>query len=442
MAARKQASHIDMNNLLVKNLGAPVDPNDAARKAYVDAQYTAGLARGNHTGTQTAATISDFTAEVRKNKVTDLAAPTSALSMNNQKVTGLAAPTTATDASTKQYADDGDTAARARGNHTGTQTASTISDFATEVRKNTLNQMAAPTAAVPMAGQKITGLAAGTATGDAVRWDELQSTSTADRSRANHTGTQAASTISDFVATVRAVRLDQMAAPAAPVPMGGQKITGLAAPTAGTDAANKDYVDGAVTASASGLVLKGSVAAATQDGINISAPGASIDGTPMVAGEKFIRNSLITPANNGVWIWNGAAVAATRDPLVDTAAELVPGSFWIVLRGAVNADKLAVFTNDTPPTVGTSGLYFNFMGGLPGGLVRTTARAVPAVAAGASVQITSFPINVIASVRVTDSVTAMPVDVAYSTSDDVITLYPDVALANQELTVTVTGTLD
>jgi hypothetical protein len=47
----------------------------------------------------------------------------------------------------------------ARANHTGTQTASTVSDFDTQVRTSRLDQMAAPTAALPLNAQKITGLA-------------------------------------------------------------------------------------------------------------------------------------------------------------------------------------------------------------------------------------------------------------------------------------------
>src|SRR5262245_22528705 len=44
----------------------------------------------------------------------------------------------------------------ARANHTGTQTASTISDFNTAVRTNRLDQMAAPTAALDLNGQRAT----------------------------------------------------------------------------------------------------------------------------------------------------------------------------------------------------------------------------------------------------------------------------------------------
>ena len=63
------------------------------------------LARANHTGTQLAATVSDFDTQVRTSKVTDLAAPTGSFSMNSQKITSLATPTVGTDASTKDYVD-------------------------------------------------------------------------------------------------------------------------------------------------------------------------------------------------------------------------------------------------------------------------------------------------------------------------------------------------
>jgi hypothetical protein len=60
--------------------------------------------------------------------------------------------------------------------------------------------------------------------------------------RANHTGTQAASTISDFDTQVRTSRLDQMAAPTAAVALNAQKITGLADPTNAQDAVTLNYI--------------------------------------------------------------------------------------------------------------------------------------------------------------------------------------------------------
>ena len=60
--------------------------------------------------------------------------------------------------------------------------------------------------------------------------------------RANHTGTQAASTISDFDTQVRTSRLDQMAAPTASVALNAQKITGLQDPTSAQDAVTLNYI--------------------------------------------------------------------------------------------------------------------------------------------------------------------------------------------------------
>jgi hypothetical protein len=63
------------------------------------------LARANHTGTQTAATISDFDTQVRTNRLDQMAAPTASVALGGQKITGLADPTLAQDAATKNYVD-------------------------------------------------------------------------------------------------------------------------------------------------------------------------------------------------------------------------------------------------------------------------------------------------------------------------------------------------
>jgi hypothetical protein len=71
--------------------------------------------------------------------------------------------------------------------------------------------------------------------------------------RANHTGTQLASTVSDFDTQVRTSRLDQMAVPTASVALNAQKITGLADPTLAQDSATKAYTDLHVLTSAKGV---------------------------------------------------------------------------------------------------------------------------------------------------------------------------------------------
>ena len=61
--------------------------------------------------------------------------------------------------------------------------------------------------------------------------------------RANHTGTQAASTITDLASTVKAYRLDEFATPNTSVALGLNKLTGVSDPTLAQDAATKAYVD-------------------------------------------------------------------------------------------------------------------------------------------------------------------------------------------------------
>jgi hypothetical protein len=63
------------------------------------------LARANHTGTQLAATVSDFDTQVRTSRLDQMAAPTASVSLNSQKITSLATPTADGDASTKAYVD-------------------------------------------------------------------------------------------------------------------------------------------------------------------------------------------------------------------------------------------------------------------------------------------------------------------------------------------------
>ena len=63
-------------------------------------------ARANHTGTQLAATVSDFDTQVRTSRLDQMAAPTASVALNAQKITGLGTPTAnTTDAATTAYVD-------------------------------------------------------------------------------------------------------------------------------------------------------------------------------------------------------------------------------------------------------------------------------------------------------------------------------------------------
>lgn len=175
---------------------------------------------------------------------------------------------------------------------------------------------------------------------------DLEAVQAAAISRANHTGTQLAVTISDFAAAVRLNRLDQMAAPTTPLGMGSQRITGVADPVAAQDVATKKYTDDAITGLASGQVLKGSVRAVATTNIAIASPGTTIDGLTPTAGQIFYLDGQTTGTEKGPWTWNGAATPMTRPANWDTGAEAQVGSYWIVTSGT-KADTLALLTNDT-----------------------------------------------------------------------------------------------
>jgi hypothetical protein len=112
--------------------------------------------------------------------------------------------------------------------------------------------------------------------------------------RANHTGTQTASTVSDFDTQVRTSRLDQMAAPTGSVSVNSQKITSLATPTVNTDAATKLYVDTKVADlvnSAPGtLDTLGEIATAIQAG------GTVYDSFVLKAGSTMTGNLTLAGA--------------------------------------------------------------------------------------------------------------------------------------------------
>lgn len=97
-----------------------------------------------------------------------------------------------------------------------------------------------------------------------------------------------------------------------------RKAINLPDPTNARDAATKAYVDSAVE----GLAWKDSARVATQANINLASPGATVDGIAMTSGDRVLVRAQTAGAENGIYIWNGAAVAMTRSLDANTAAEL------------------------------------------------------------------------------------------------------------------------
>lgn len=131
------------------------------------------------------------------------------------------------------------------------------------------------------------------------------------------------------------------------------RLVNLPDPTLAQHAATKAYVDSAVE----GLAWKDSVRVSTQANINLAAPGAAIDGVTMAVNDRVLVRAQTTASQNGVHIWNGAAVPMTRAPDANTAAELEQAVITVeegTSAGATFRQTAVNFTLDTGSVTFTS----------------------------------------------------------------------------------------
>lgn len=208
-----------------------------------------------------------------------------------------------------------------------------------------------------MNGLKVTNLGTPTAAStDAAREIDLETARDFAASRANHTGSQLASTISDFDTQVRTNRLDQLAAPTGSVGLNGQKIVNVLDPTGPQDAATRAYVDAQLAGGTTGQILKGSVRAAATSNVSITVAPATIDGITPTNGDVFLLTANTTGAQNGPRVWTAAGAPMARATNWNDAGSAVVGSYWVIREGT-NADKFALLTNDTFTLDTTSGAF-------------------------------------------------------------------------------------
>ena len=217
--------------------------------------------------------------------------------------------------------------------------------------------------------------------------------------RANHTGTQLASTISNFDTQVRASRLDQMAAPTAAVSMNSQKITNLAAPAAGSnDAARIVDVENAVQSAAAGIDSKPSVRLVATANIATLSGLSAIDGVTPVANDRLLLVGQTTAAQNGVYV--ASAGAWTRATDADATGEVTPGAFWFVEEGTAYGKTQWRCNNTGAITVGTTSIT----------IVQFGASAD--INAGNGLTRTGSDLNVGAGTGITVSADAVAIDTA------------------------------
>jgi hypothetical protein len=201
----------------------------------------------------------------------------------------------------------------ARANHTGTQTASTISDFDTQVRTSRLDQMAAPTGSVSVNSQKITSLATPTSNADAATKLYVD-TKVADLV---NSAPSTLDTLGEIATAIQAggTVYDSFVLKAGSTMTGALTLSG--APTVDLHAATKAYVD-TVAGSATAAAASAAAAATTYDnfddrylGAKSSAPSVDNDGNALITGALY-WNSV----SGAMFAWTGSAwgsISSTAD---------------------------------------------------------------------------------------------------------------------------------
>jgi len=104
-----------------------------------------------------------------------------------------------------------------------------------------------------------------------------------------------------------------------------------------------------------GMAWKDSVRVATTANVNLASPGATVDGITMVAGDRVLVKAQTLPEANGIYVWNGAAVAMTRAADANSADEVEQAT--VIVEEGTNAGT-AWRQTAVNVTLGTTALTF------------------------------------------------------------------------------------
>jgi hypothetical protein len=177
--------------------------------------------------------------------------------------------------------------------------------------------------------------------------------------RANHFGTQAASTIADLAAAVQTTRLDQMASPTAAVDFGGQRVTNAGDPVSAQDLVTKLHLENYLQTRINGQDWKASVRAATTGNITLSGT-QSVDGVALVASDRVLVKAQTNGAQNGVY--TVAVGAWTRSADASDSFEVTSGMTVPVEAGSTMAGTIWLLTTQNPLVLDTTVLAFSQIG--------------------------------------------------------------------------------
>ena len=139
---------------------------------------------------------------------------------------------------------------------------------------------------------------------------------------------------------------------------GSQVISNVSTPGSSGDAANKAYVDTQINNLNSIFDSKPSAKAATTGNIVLSNPATStFDTIALSAGDILFVRAQAAGAENGLYIFNGAAVPLTRIPQMNTWT-MFPGGLFTVEQGSVYISTIWFCTNAQGGTLGTTPVTF------------------------------------------------------------------------------------
>jgi len=131
-------------------------------------------------------------------------------------------------------------------------------------------------------------------------------------------------------------------------------------PSVDTDIVNKLYVDALLGSTK----IRSSVTVTTTGNIDLSSPGAIINGVTLSNGDRVLIKDQTVNTENGIYVFNGASSAMTRATDADIWSEF-PSSFVIVEKGTVHADTIWICTSDTGGVLGsTPVIYVQLNGGV------------------------------------------------------------------------------
>lgn len=174
------------------------------------------------------------------------------------------------------------------------------------------------------------------------------------------------------------IKISDLGVPTTAVSFNGQLITNVADPVAGTDAANRQFVESL----AQGLDMKASCRVATTADLGGtyssatktmtgSATALVIDGVTLAVGNRVLVKNETTgtgATENGIYTVTvagsyGAAWVLTRATDFDTSADASPGSFTFIEEGTTNKDTGWVMTADAPVALDTTALNWTQFSG-------------------------------------------------------------------------------